>query len=456
MGVLRSCYTAPARFKVGGPVSSIRYYFAKPDAAVYLKPHVFFPLSQTRQFHPVDGVGELWTGAYPWSGGRLPTGPKGDAVDGTDEDFLGITPWTGPADWRHVPDCRIPIILTLRVRRPLPMHTVALAFSAEGDWQHRRANLDFLARSSYPPYRPAIAFSGDGPLSLVHPPLLQMLATSTPQLDPSRSITIGLLAGSVPGWSHPPPVELAFFTAMDEPSYTGEGSIAFAGESVPGYASVIAGPVAFTAVTDVLDDAPRAGFIAFSGHSSTAMSRAGFVAFGSRTVIPWTGQHAATVVFVADVSDILPKGDPALSFVAEGGDGFDGKREAVIAFDAETVLPDEGAPDPGSGCDDAAVFPIGAEGTFGITGMARHWFKFVPTTGVEYHVKVTMNSGSGVFVDVWKGSSCLSRSLETAYTASGCAAFTMSSSTPFIYVEIGYSFGGTGNYTISIDFGPCP
>lgn len=159
-----------------------------------------------------------------------------------------------------------------------------------------------------------------------------------------------------------------------------------------------------------------------------------------------------------DVDLVVEIGEAGLSF---GGDPLDvdlvaehlepGLEFAGVVSDTEIS-----APTPGTGCDGAADFPVGSSFAFDLTGMTHHWFKFVPTTGTQYHVKVTTNSGSNPHIDIWRGSNCLSRTLEAAYNASSCAAFTMGSSTPFIWVEIYFSFGGTCNYTLEIATGACP
>lgn len=107
-GVSRHQYEAPARFKVGGPVQRIRYFFAPEGAQVYLEPNVFFPLEQTLQYTPTEGVGELCTEKRNHDKRKKPAGVEGDMVHGTADDFLGLTPYNGPVPIADVPNCRVP------------------------------------------------------------------------------------------------------------------------------------------------------------------------------------------------------------------------------------------------------------------------------------------------------------------------------------------------------------
>lgn len=104
-GVLRSCYYAPARFQVNGPASTIRWYFAPEGAAIYTAPNIFFPLSQTLQYKPTDGVGELYGGGYPYFNGVPFPSWAGDVAHGTEADFLGETVYAGPTPEGEVPLC---------------------------------------------------------------------------------------------------------------------------------------------------------------------------------------------------------------------------------------------------------------------------------------------------------------------------------------------------------------
>lgn len=110
-GVSRHQYEAPARFKVGGPVQRIRYYFAPAGATVYLEPNAFFPIEQTLQYTPTDGVGELCTEPRKNDKRKKPAGVDGQMVHGTLEDFQGLTPYTGPVPIADVPDCRVPKLI---------------------------------------------------------------------------------------------------------------------------------------------------------------------------------------------------------------------------------------------------------------------------------------------------------------------------------------------------------
>jgi hypothetical protein len=92
-------------------VQRIRYYYAPEGAAVYLEPNVFFPIEQTLQFLPTDGVGELTTEARVNYSGASPAGVDGEDAHGTLEDFQGLTPYTGPVPIESVPDCRVPKLI---------------------------------------------------------------------------------------------------------------------------------------------------------------------------------------------------------------------------------------------------------------------------------------------------------------------------------------------------------
>lgn len=146
MGVARSCYTAPARFYVDGPVGKIRYFFAPPGAAVYTAPQVFHPLSQILQFKPTDGVGELCPSKRPWSNGATPMLAGGDAVHGTADDFAGLTVFSQPITLDQVPACRLP---------------PAIGFSAKSTFLPANPAIAILAERDAIPPNPTMAFGAD-------------------------------------------------------------------------------------------------------------------------------------------------------------------------------------------------------------------------------------------------------------------------------------------------------
>lgn len=112
-GYGRHPYTAPARFYDGGPVLSIRWFFAPTGAVRYTGPTIWHPLSQFKQFKPTDGVGEL-ASRYPYSPGGTPAGLDGQNVHATIDELTGIAPWPGFANWSNVPGCK---------KISLPTHT---------------------------------------------------------------------------------------------------------------------------------------------------------------------------------------------------------------------------------------------------------------------------------------------------------------------------------------------
>lgn len=456
MGVLRSCYTGPCRFKIDGPVSSIRYYFARPDAQVYLKPHVFFPLSQTLQHKPTTGVGELWTGRYPWSAGRLPSGPKGDAVDGTEEDFRGESVYTGPVAWTNVPECRWPILITLHVRRPNPPRFVAMAFSAEGDWAHRRGLIGVRARTEFPPLASGIAFAGEGPLTLAHPPRLQMLATSAPMIDPSRTLDIGLRAGSVPGWSKASPIHIGVFTTTVEERNVASLAMGYRAAAANAYPSGYAGPFAIAAQTTMIDDGPRKGFVGWTALSSHVESRRASLAFGSYRVPTFEGLFPATVLFVAETDSGFEVG-ATLAFSSDAGDANDFDLSISLAFDAirTDAMPDP-PPTPGLACDSAGVMSFDTDYTYDIAAFANQWFKVAITPGATFHITFTDNTAVLVGYSCATGTSCGSNTPQFVNATHPCNSFTAGGGDTWCFIHVTGDFFAAGNYTIRIGSGACP
>lgn len=102
MGFLRKgkCYRAPCRWYPDGPIGTIEYYYAKPNAQYYSGEHIFFPLG----FFGSDGqggdVGELTGPGIKreyWSG-ELAEAGAGFHATGTADDFMGETAYPGPVD----------------------------------------------------------------------------------------------------------------------------------------------------------------------------------------------------------------------------------------------------------------------------------------------------------------------------------------------------------------------
>ncbi len=116
-GVTRSVYNSAARFKVGGPVDVIRWYFAPEGAEIYPHSNIFFPLNQTLQYRPTTGVGELALGSRLWRRGDPPPTVEGLEAHGTQADFLGQTLYEGPVPISEVPGCRLPLCIELGAER---------------------------------------------------------------------------------------------------------------------------------------------------------------------------------------------------------------------------------------------------------------------------------------------------------------------------------------------------
>jgi hypothetical protein len=86
----------------------IYWQAAPPGASIYTKPNIFFPLCFTTQFRPMSGVGELATAPRVRIAWGPPAGVDGQHPHGSEEDFMGLTVYTGPVSWDQVPHCRVP------------------------------------------------------------------------------------------------------------------------------------------------------------------------------------------------------------------------------------------------------------------------------------------------------------------------------------------------------------
>lgn len=90
------CYRAPCRWYADGPIGTIEYYYAEPDAKYFLGDHVFFPLGAFGADGVEGGdVGEL-TGQRVYYNGVFNDRPAGVGYAGELSDFTGRNPYPGP------------------------------------------------------------------------------------------------------------------------------------------------------------------------------------------------------------------------------------------------------------------------------------------------------------------------------------------------------------------------
>lgn len=204
MDFTRFTYKAPCRFTVGGPLVDIHWYWADPEASVYLLPHAFPAMTGFRQFKFSDGVGEMWE-RWPRKASKFgPAFVEGTAVDGTPADFLGQRVF-GPILWSQLPPClgpvqffdntiaiegnsRVPFVPTLLIDakssarqfasirldgigEPRLKETACIGFMAEGD-PFQKGVLQFGASIKLPSESAKVAF------------LAETSKTSPPSLPP--------------------------------------------------------------------------------------------------------------------------------------------------------------------------------------------------------------------------------------------------------------------------------
>lgn len=111
---------------------------------------------------------------------------------------------------------------------------------------------------------------------------------------------------------------------------------------------------------------------------------------------------------------------------------------------------------PGATCGDAPEIAMDTDYSFDIaSGPGSQWFKFPATSGTQYHVKITLNSGSGFSAAVTTGT-CASPTFRFALnTLTTCDSYTPGSDTTFM-VQVSPGLMGTSNYTINAGTGACP
>jgi len=137
-----------------------------------------------------------------------------------------------------------------------------------------------------------------------------------------------------------------------------------------------------------------------------------------------------------------------------GGGELGGLEAAALALggEGEVLTPLT----PGATCSAAPVVTLGTDYTFSIASGVTHWFKFPATSGVQYKVRCTVNSGSISSVTVTRGT-CGSPTFLFILNPpfSTCNTFTPPANTDGMIAVAG-PLMGSGNYTIHANTGACP
>jgi len=126
------------------------------------------------------------------------------------------------------------------------------------------------------------------------------------------------------------------------------------------------------------------------------------VAFGAVSEGVLEAPLPAGVQFGAEIVDVVEVLEAGVQF---GGESVDEEEEIV----------------PGATCETAAEVEDEGEFDGAFVGSGDHWFRFPVADGVEYHVKLTLLTGTFVIVFVNEGASCSSTTpIGTIFFASGC------------------------------------
>jgi len=163
--------------------------------------------------------------------------------------------------------------------------------------------------------------------------------------------------------------------------------------------------------------------------------------------------RTAAVVFGGD-GGALGIGTPGA--IAFGGGGAPGAFEGTpgaIAFGGSGIVADE----PGATCGEALEISLATDYTYDIgsgTPPPSHWFTLPITSGNEYHLTLTVNSGSIGSVTVSDGT-CSSSTIKFILFGTGCNSATFSSG-PNMLIQVAGSLSASGNYTIRAGTGACP
>jgi hypothetical protein len=90
VGVAQRCYTAPCRWYPGGPIGTIRYYWANPGASVLPFNTVFWPYQPVMQIENSIYPGEITgRGLRKWDNGKNLNNLPGTHYEGSAADFAG-------------------------------------------------------------------------------------------------------------------------------------------------------------------------------------------------------------------------------------------------------------------------------------------------------------------------------------------------------------------------------
>lgn len=321
-------------------------------------------------------------------------------VDGSADDFLGVTPYTGPVDVSTVPACRL---------------------------YRAHAMVNFNALPSIFSTHPLLHFTGSGSryASIAFDAATRMRTKGEVRFNANAPLAIPAAAS----------IDFNAITRVIDPQYQ-FGIIAFDAVFVKQFKTVEVATVNFNARTSQ-SGANGLATIVFNGVMGKVPPKV------SEPLLHFDGESALPGDF----------GTPEIDFDADAPLTL-GKPAPDVLFWAVSNLIT--APTPGSACASAGTLPLGVPCTYTISGITPQWFKFAITGGTQYHVKITTNSGTPNNGIVETGTSCSGLSTQgTCDTFTPCIAFS-SNSGGNCYVHVSASLMGSWNYTIIADTGPCP
>lgn len=334
----RFCYRAPCQFQIGGPVGEIHWYWASEEAAVYLEPHAFPRMAGFRQFKITEGVGERFVQFPRHVSGVAPPGVEEISVDGTREQFLGLSVY-GPIIWGDLPNCRFPVVFNDNIVNIDA--DVALAPITAG------IELDAV---------PTIRESG---LVVIELPAERMVETACIELGFSGVPGEGgvlLLDASTSTAVESAGLDIDAETFDDEAPVDpdDEESIVFdlAAETVPNF------PPAVKVSAELL----------IEGEARKAGERAEVDIYASDSGIP-PDEENSRILISEQTSNILPGGSGS-------GGGGGGEEET------------------GPSCSEAIHMEMGVEYTFDDPDFSpQHWFQFWDNGDLTYTIAYRTNSG---------------------------------------------------------------